>query len=222
MASHLLQDVLSHLPETWDPDCLSLHLPPSHLSVKPGQILPASTAGTAAGRPASPTHPSTPHQFSHHISRSHSDGAGLSRTTSTTTATTTTSNNQSLPSFPHSTSNSLPASLVISSLPAHLQNSSPHATAYITPATPPATPTTTAPCSHASTSSGTAGSMYGASCSTGSTKEEAVRLAVLRVPGDDRFAWTFVLKLLYPASQMRRPPVTWWVPVRFDVPILWG
>jgi len=34
-------------------------------------------------------------------------------------------------------------------------------------------------------------------------------LTVIPVPGDDRLAWVFALKLLYPVSQMRRPPITW-------------
>jgi len=30
-------------------------------------------------------------------------------------------------------------------------------------------------------------------------------------PDDDRLAWTYILRLLYPAVSCRRPPITWWV-----------
>jgi hypothetical protein len=43
----------------------------------------------------------------------------------------------------------------------------------------------------------------------GSVAPSEAGLTQLRVPGDDRFSWTFVLQLLYPCCQMRRPPVTW-------------
>ncbi|KAJ9507612.1 hypothetical protein QJQ45_019208 [Haematococcus lacustris] len=34
-------------------------------------------------------------------------------------------------------------------------------------------------------------------------------VASLHMPEDDAYSWTFVLQLLYPCCQMRRPPVTW-------------
>eukprot|EP00197_Chlamydomonas_leiostraca_P002355 CAMPEP_0202857952 /NCGR_PEP_ID=MMETSP1391-20130828/688_1 /ASSEMBLY_ACC=CAM_ASM_000867 /TAXON_ID=1034604 /ORGANISM="Chlamydomonas leiostraca, Strain SAG 11-49" /LENGTH=411 /DNA_ID=CAMNT_0049536817 /DNA_START=153 /DNA_END=1388 /DNA_ORIENTATION=+ len=173
MASHLLGDVISHLPEPGSSTAAAAGSSGGTLSgPSSSTALGSSTTTTApAFTPVPPPTPAHRHIPAHH---GHSLSApGSSFVTAVTGPTT-----------PFGS-------------PGHSSGTC-HAPRTRSPPPPPAV-----------TDTAVTGAAVSGGCDGGGGTVITEGMAVLRVPGDDRFTWVLALKLLYPPSQMRRPPVTW-------------